>query len=63
MVLDMGQWLSIPFILAGIALLVYAYKKKIPAKRIEPEKTNYRPLPKEQRESQIKEAQKKKVKR
>jgi prolipoprotein diacylglyceryl transferase len=63
MVLDMGQWLSIPFILAGIALLVYAYKKKIPAKRIEPEKTNYRPLPKEQREAQIKEAQKKKVKR
>ena len=63
MVLDMGQWLSIPFILAGIALLVYAYTKKIPAKRIEPEKTNYRPLPKEQREAQIKEAQKKKVKR
>ena len=38
MVLDMGQWLSIPFIVAGILLLVYAYKKKIPARRIEPVK-------------------------
>ena len=55
MVINMGQTLSIPFIIAGIALLVYAYKKKIPAKRIEPEKTNYRPLPKEQREAQLKQ--------
>ena len=52
MTFDMGQWLSVPFIIAGIALLVYAYKKKIPAKRIPPEKTNYRPMPKAQREAQ-----------
>ena len=31
MTLDMGQWLSIPFILLGIGLLVYAFVKKIPA--------------------------------
>ena len=31
MALDMGQWLSIPFVLAGIAILVYAYMKKMPA--------------------------------
>ncbi len=29
MVLDMGQWLSIPFILLGIFFLWYSYKKKI----------------------------------
>lgn len=28
MVLDMGQWLSIPFVLAGIVLVVLAYKKR-----------------------------------
>ncbi len=54
MVLDMGQWLSIPFILAGIALVVQAYVRKIPARRTQTEKTNYRPLPKEQREAQMK---------
>ena len=43
MLLDMGQWLSIPFIIAGIVLLVYAYKKKIPAKRIPPEKVHHTP--------------------
>ena len=59
MVLDMGQWLSIPFIVAGILLVAYAYTKKIPARRSEPEKTNYRPLPKEQREARLKEEQKK----
>jgi prolipoprotein diacylglyceryltransferase len=52
MAINMGQSLSIPFILAGIALLVYAYVKKVPARRIEPEKTNYRPLSKEQRLAQ-----------
>ena len=31
MALNMGQLLSIPFILLGIAVLIYAYKKKIPA--------------------------------
>ena len=43
MVLDMGQWLSIPFILAGIAMLVYAYKKKIPAMRVVPDKVYHTP--------------------
>ena len=28
MALDMGQWLSIPFIFGGIAYLIYLYKKK-----------------------------------
>lgn len=31
MALNMGQILSIPFVLLGIGFLVYAYKKKIPA--------------------------------
>ena len=31
MTLNMGQWLSVPFILLGIAALVIAYKKKLPA--------------------------------
>ena len=31
MALDMGQWLSIPFVIAGIAILIYAYRKRIPA--------------------------------
>ena len=55
MVLNMGQLLSIPFIIAGIALIVQAYVRKVPARRTEPEKTNYRPLPKEQREAQLKQ--------
>ena len=37
MVLDMGQWLSIPFVLLGIGLLVYSYKKKIPAAAVIPD--------------------------
>ena len=36
MSLDMGQVLSIPFVLAGIALLIYAYRKKIPARAVIP---------------------------
>ena len=31
MALNMGQWLSIPFILAGILLLVWSYKRQKPA--------------------------------
>jgi len=54
MVLDMGQWLSIPFIVAGIALVVQAYVRKVPARRSQPEKTNYRPQPKAQREAEMK---------
>ncbi|MBR5077048.1 MAG: prolipoprotein diacylglyceryl transferase [Bacteroidales bacterium] len=37
MLLDMGQLLSIPFILAGIALLVYASRKQIPAAVVHPQ--------------------------
>jgi len=31
MTINMGQWLSIPFILGGIALLVYSIRKGKPA--------------------------------
>lgn len=37
MALDMGQWLSIPFVILGIVALVWAYKKKIPAAAIIPD--------------------------
>ena len=38
MALNMGQLLSIPFILLGIFFLWYAWKKKIPARAVHPEK-------------------------
>ena len=50
MALDMGQILSIPFVIAGICLLVYAAKTKKPAAVVHPqpvkkEATHYaRPL-------------------
>lgn len=31
MTLDMGQWLSVPFILIGIAVLIISFVKKVPA--------------------------------
>ena len=37
MLLNMGQLLSIPFILLGIGFLVYAFVKKIPARAVHPE--------------------------
>ena len=37
MLLDMGQILSIPFIIAGIGLLVYAARKKTPAAVVHPQ--------------------------
>lgn len=37
MALNMGQILSIPFVLAGICMLIYAYKKKKPASALWPE--------------------------
>ena len=37
MVLNMGQILSIPFVLLGIGCLVWAYSKKLPAQAIHPE--------------------------
>ncbi len=36
MLLDQGQLLSIPFIIAGIVMLVYAYRKKTPAMAVHP---------------------------
>ena len=41
--LDMGQLLSIPFILAGIALLVYAARTKRPAAAVHPEQPKKQP--------------------
>jgi prolipoprotein diacylglyceryltransferase len=37
MVLNMGQWLSIPFILLGIGFLVYSHIKKVPAAIVHPQ--------------------------
>ena len=37
MVLNMGQLLSIPFILIGIFFLVWAFRKKLPARAVHPE--------------------------
>ena len=37
MALNMGQLLSIPFVLAGFAILVYAYYKRVPARAVKPE--------------------------
>lgn len=37
MALNMGQLLSIPFVVAGIALLVYSYIRKAPAQAVHPE--------------------------
>jgi len=39
MALNMGQILSIPFVLLGIGFLIYAYKKKQPAMAVHPPKT------------------------
>lgn len=43
MVLNMGQWLSVPFILFGIGLIIYSYKKKIPVEVVQPEKPKAQP--------------------
>ena len=43
MLLDMGQLLSIPFILAGIGLLVYAAKAKKPAAVVHPQPVRKEP--------------------
>ena len=43
MILNMGQWLSIPFVLIGIALLVYSYVKKDPAMIVHPQKPKSKP--------------------
>ena len=36
MALDMGQWLSVPFVIAGIAILVWSYSRKVPARATPP---------------------------
>jgi prolipoprotein diacylglyceryl transferase len=41
--LNMGQLLSIPFILLGIGLIIYSYKKKIPVEAVQPEKPKAAP--------------------
>ena len=41
--LNQGQLLSIPFIIAGIAILVYAFSKKIPAAVVHPEPAKKKP--------------------
>lgn len=43
MTLNMGQLLSIPFVLLGIGLLVYSYIKKTPAAVVHPEKPKAQP--------------------
>ena len=43
MTLNMGQWLSVPFILLGIGFLVYSCVKKTPAAIVYPKKT--KPVP------------------
>lgn len=43
MVLNMGQWLSLPFILLGIGFLVYSFVKKEPAAIVHPEKSKAKP--------------------
>ena len=43
MVLNMGQWLSIPFVLLGIGFLIYSYVKKQPARIVHPEKKKAAP--------------------
>ena len=43
MALNMGQLLSIPFILIGLAILVYSYKKKLPIEAVHPQKPKAQP--------------------
>jgi prolipoprotein diacylglyceryl transferase len=43
MALNMGQLLSIPFILCGIGLIIYSYKKKLPVEAVHPQKQKAAP--------------------
>ena len=43
MALNMGQLLSIPFVLIGVALLVYSFIKKTPVAAVQPEKAKPQP--------------------
>ena len=43
MALNMGQWLSIPFVLLGIGLLICSFVKKQPAEIVHPQKPTQKP--------------------
>ena len=43
MALNMGQWLSIPFVLLGIGLLICSFVKKQPAEIVHPQKPKQKP--------------------
>lgn len=43
MLLNKGQWLSIPFILFGIGLIIYSYRMKIPVEAVPPQKPKFQP--------------------
>lgn len=43
MILNMGQILSIPFILIGVGFLVYAYVRRLPARAVHPQKKKAEP--------------------
>ena len=43
MALNMGQWLSIPFVLLGIGLLIFSFVKKQPAEIVHPQKPKQKP--------------------
>lgn len=43
MALNMGQLLSIPFILLGIGLIIYSYRKKLPVEAVHPQKQKAEP--------------------
>lgn len=43
MVLNMGQWLSIPFVILGVAFLIYSFIKKMPACIVHHEKPKSKP--------------------
>ena len=45
MALNMGQLLSIPFVIAGIALLIYSFMHKTPARAVHPEETPRKQAP------------------
>ncbi len=45
MVLNMGQLLSIPFVLLGVGFLVYAFVRKQPARAVHPPKENHKQAP------------------
>jgi prolipoprotein diacylglyceryl transferase len=49
MTLNMGQWLSVPFILAGIFFVVMSFKWKKPLERVPEKKEHYCPPPKSAR--------------